>query len=236
MFSPNARANPCELTILGKGKQRPAIEHGLLALQNTVPEDAIVPITPTKPSDCDTDAQIDDAASPPKEPPRASVFMALLDRDRRKADKQKSEEATVMLTTDVLHRIENQVREDGHLVAHTLQRFIVVVNRATSHQIKNLVQSLNQHIKIHISKLVPDYLLRASTSRKSLTAQLVFYSTSRQRSALQGEGKVVKSILKKPAASKKLAGIPPLGCSKCRYLKRGCTACKTRRDHALTLL
>jgi hypothetical protein len=36
--------------------------------------------------------------------------------------------------------------------------------------------------------------------------------------------------LKRPAAAPKAPKIPVLGCSKCRYLKFGCTACRIRRD------
>jgi hypothetical protein len=36
--------------------------------------------------------------------------------------------------------------------------------------------------------------------------------------------------LKRPAAAPKAPTIPVLGCSKCRYLKFGCTKCRIRRD------
>ena len=54
----------------------------------------------------------------------------------------------------------------------------------------------------------------------------------------KNKGLVTKGdlIIKRPAAAPSpkakatISGVPPLGCSKCRFLKYGCTDCRIRRD------
>ena len=82
------------------------------------------------------------------------------------------------------------------------------------------------------------------TTCSVLTALLDRDSEKKKEVAAKAAAKRLDAvILKRPAAVAASSGVkkgkhggdsvPPLGCSKCRYLMNGCRACRLRRDEAL---